>query len=333
MVRFEHTEYLLLLLLVIIPVLLFRYVLLWKKKTAKKIGDEKLVAQLTRSFSLRRYLIKFCVVAGALVILIFAAANLQSATQVENSSRKGIDIMIALDVSKSMLAEDVKPSRLDEAKQLINILMERLQNDRVGLVIFAGRAYLQMPLTSDHIAAKLYVNNASPDAVPTQGTVISEALRLSNTAFNAKDKKYKAILLITDGEDHDEGALKTAKTLADNGVVINTVGVGTTTGSPILNPITSESKRDLQGNVIISKLNEQELMDIANAAGGVYQQLNDADTVVDKIIGEINAMEQKTIRDNSLLNFRSFFQWFLVVALAALTGELFISEKRKILVS
>jgi len=209
----------------------------------------------------------------------------------------------------------------------------QLRNDRVGLVIFAGRAYLQMPLTSDHIAAKLYVNNASPDAVPTQGTVISEALRLSNTAFNAKDKKYKAILLITDGEDHDEGALKTAKTLAENGVVINTVGVGTTTGSPILNPITSESKRDLQGNVIISRLNEQELMDIASAAGGVYQQLNDADTVVDKIIGEINAMEQKTIRDNSLLNFRSFFQWFLVVALSALTGELFISEKRKVLVS
>ncbi len=333
MVRFEHTEYLLLLLLVVMPVLLFRYALLWKKKTAKKIGDEKLVAQLTGSFSLRRYLIKFCVVAGALVILVFAAANLQSATQVENSSRKGIDIMIALDVSKSMLAEDVKPSRLDEAKQLINKLMERLQNDRVGLVIFAGRAYLQMPLTSDHIAAKLYVNNASPDAVPTQGTVISEALRLCNTAFNAKDKKYKAILLITDGEDHDEGALKTAKTLADNGVVINTIGVGTTTGSPILNPITSESKRDLQGNVIISRLNEQELMDIANAAGGVYQQLNDADTVADKIIGEINAMDQKTIRDNSLLNFRSFFQWFLVVALAALAGELFISEKRKIALS
>jgi len=329
LVRFEHTEYLLLMLLVTVPVLLFRYVLLWKKKTAKKIGDEKLVAQLTGSFSLRRYLIKFCVVAGALVILVFAAANLQSATQVENNSRKGIDIMIALDVSKSMLAEDVKPSRLDEAKQLINKLMERLQNDRVGLVIFAGRAYLQMPLTSDHIAAKLYVNNAGPDAVPTQGTVISEALRLSNTAFNAKDKKYKAILLITDGEDHDEGALKTAKTLAENGVVINTVGVGTTIGSPILNPITSESRRDLQGNVIISRLNEQELMDIASAAGGVYQQLNDADAVVDKIIEEINAMEQKTIRDNSLLNFRSFFQWFLVVALAALTGELLISEKRK----
>lgn len=330
MIRFEHIEYLLLLLIVIVPVLLFRYVLLWKKKTVKKIGDEKLVSRLTRSFSPRRYLFKFCMIAGALVILVLAVANLQSATQVENTGRKGIDVMIALDVSKSMLAQDVKPSCLDEAKQLVNKLMERLQNDRIGLVIFAGRAYLQMPLTSDHLAAKLYVNNASPDAVPTQGTVIDEALRLCNTAFNSKDKKYKTILLITDGEDHGEHALKTAKTLAANGVVINTVGVGTTSGSPILNPITSESKRDLQGNIIISKLNEQELINIANAAGGIYQQLNDTDTVADKIIGQINSMEQKTIRDNSLLNFRSFFQWFLVVALIALIGELFISEKRKI---
>lgn len=330
MIRFEHIEYLLLLLIVIAPVLLFRYVLLWKKKTVKKIGDEKLVSRLTRGFSPRRYLLKFCMIAGSLVILVFAVANLQSATQVENTSRKGIDVMIALDVSKSMLARDVKPSRLDEAKQLVNKLMERLQNDRIGLVIFAGRAYLQMPLTSDHLAAKLYVNNASPDAVPTQGTVIDEALRLCNTAFNSKDKKYKTILLITDGEDHGEHALKTAKTLAANGVVINTVGVGTTSGSPILNPITSESKRDLQGNIIISKLNEQELINIANAAGGIYQQLNDTDTVADKIMGQINSMEQKTIRDNSLLNFRSFFQWFLVVALIVLIGELFVSEKRKI---
>lgn len=330
MVRFEHIEYLLLLSAVIVPVLLFRYVLLWKKKTVKRIGDEKLIAGLIRSFSPLRYLIKFCIITGALVILIFGVANLQSATQVENTSRKGLDIMIALDVSKSMLAEDVKPSRLDEAKQLVNKLMEKMQNDRIGLVIFAGRAYMQMPLTADQIAAKLYVNNASPDAVPAQGTVINEALRLCNTAFNSKDKKYKIILLITDGEDHGENALKTAKSLSNNGVVIITVGVGTTNGSPILNPITSESKRDLQGNLIVSKLNEQELMNIANATGGIYQQLNDTDTVVDKIMKEINSMDQKTIKDNSLLNFRSFFQWFLIAALILLTGEMFISEKRKI---
>lgn len=330
MFRFEHIEYLLLLLLVPVMVLLFGAVLKWKKKTARKIGDEKLVNQLIKNFLPKRFLMRFCVVAGCVILLVIAAANLQSATQVENSSRQGIDMMIALDVSKSMLAQDVKPSRLERAKQLAIRLMDQLQNDRIGLVIFAGRSYLQMPLTADHIAAKLYINNANPEAVPTQGTVIADALRLCNTAFNAKDKKYKAILLITDGEDHDENAVKTAKTLAENGVVINTVGVGTTEGSPILNPVSGESKKDLQGNVVISKLNEQELIDVAHEANGVYQQLNDIDTQVEKITAQIASMEQKTIRDNSLLNYRSFFQWFLVVALAALTGELFISERKKL---
>ena len=329
MFRFEHIEYLLVLLLVPVIIFLFAAVLQWKKKTSRKIGDEKLVAQLIKNFLPKRFLLRFCIVAGCFAILVFGAANLQSATQVENGSRQGIDMMIALDVSKSMLAQDVKPSRLERAKQLATRLMDQLQNDRVGLVIFAGRSYLQMPLTADHIAAKLYINNASPDAVPTQGTVIADALRLCNTGFNAKDKKYKAILLITDGEDHDENAIKTAKTLAENGVIINTIGVGTTEGSPIINPISGDNKRDLQGNVIISKLNEQELIDIAHEANGVYQQLNDIDTQVEKITTQISSMEQKTIRDNSLLNYRSFFQWFLIVALAALTGELFISERKK----
>jgi Ca-activated chloride channel homolog len=327
--RFEHIEYLLLLLLVPVMILLFGAVLKWKKKTARKIGDEKLVNQLIRNFLPKRFFIRFCFVTACVILLVIAAANLQSATQVENSSRQGIDMMIALDVSKSMLAQDVKPSRLERAKQLALRLMDQLQNDRIGLVIFAGRSYLQMPLTADHIAAKLYINNANPEAVPTQGTVIADALRLCNTGFNAKDKKYKTILLITDGEDHDENAVKTAKTLAENGVVINTVGVGTTEGSPILNPISGESKKDLQGNVVISKLNEQELIDIAHGANGVYQQLNDIDSQVEKITAQIASMEQKTIRDNSLLNYRSFFQWFLMVGLAALVGELFISERKK----
>ncbi|MFT3702197.1 MAG: VWA domain-containing protein [Agriterribacter sp.] len=329
MFRFEHTEHLLLLLLVPIIVLLFTAVLRWKKKTSKKIGDEKLVYQLTKNFLPKRFLIRFCIVIGSFMLLVIGVANLQSATQVENSTRQGIDIMIALDVSKSMLAQDVKPSRLDRAKQLANKLMDQLQNDRIGLVIFAGRAYLQMPLTADHVAAKIYINNASPDAVPTQGTVIGDALRLCNSSFSTKDKKYKAILLITDGEDHDENAMKTTKQLSENGVVVNTIGVGTTEGSPILNPITAESKRDLQGNVIISKLNEQELMNIAHEANGVYQQLNDIDGIVEKLTEQIASMEQKTIKDNSLLNYRSFFQWFLILALIGLTGELFISDRKK----
>lgn len=330
MFRFEHIEHLLLLLLVPIVILLFNAMLKWKRATVKKIGDEKLVKQLTNNFSPKKHLLRFVTVTAALVLLIIGAANLQSATQIESVNRQGIDIMIALDVSKSMMAEDIKPSRLERAKQLVNKLLDQLSNDRIGLVIFAGRAYMQMPLTSDHSAAKLYVNNANPDAVPTQGTVISEALRLSNSGFNNKEKKYKSILLITDGEDHDENAAKTAKTLAENGVVINTIGVGTTQGAPILNPITHESKRDLQGNIILSKLNEQGLIDISHETEGVYQQLNDVDAVVDKLVSQYAGMEQKTIRDNSLLNFRSFFQWFLVLALIGLVGEMFISDKRKL---
>lgn len=330
MIRFEHTEHLLLLLLIPVLVLLFRAVLRWKKATIKKIGDEKLVKQLIYGFSHRRYLIRFIVVLLSFGCLIIAAANLQSATPAEKISRQGIDIMIALDVSRSMLAEDVKPSRLEKSKQFISKLMNKLENDRVGLVIFAGRAYMQMPLTSDHTAAGLYVSNAGPDAVPTQGTVIDDALKVCNSGFNAKDKKYKAVVLITDGEDHDEDAVKTAKQLAQNGVIINTIGVGTTQGSPILNPITAESRRDLHGNVIISRLNEQELTDIAHEAGGTYQQLNDIETSVNKITAQFAGMEQKTIQDNRLLNYRSFFQWFLVLAFAGLAGELFISEKKKV---
>ncbi|MCC6290192.1 MAG: VWA domain-containing protein [Chitinophagaceae bacterium] len=329
MFRFEHIEHLLLLLLIPVLILLFLAVLRWKKNTYKKIGDEKLVAQLTKSFLHKRYLLRFVILVTGFGLLIIAAANLQSATQVEKISRQGIDVMIALDVSRSMLSQDIKPSRLDKAKQLANKLMDQLQNDRIGLVVFAGRAYMQMPLTADHSAARLYISNASPEAVPTQGTVIAEALRISNSGFNKKDKKYKTILLITDGEDHDEEAVKTAKQLADNGVIINTIGVGTTEGGIIMNAITGEPKRDIQGNVIVSKLNERELIDIASNSNGIYQQLNDVESVVSKIQSQVASMEQKTINDSSDRNYRSFFQWFLVLALIGLIGELFISEKRK----
>lgn len=328
MFRFEHIEHLLLLLLIPVLVLLFLAVLRWKKNTSMKIGDEKLVAQLTKSFLPKRYLLRFIILVTGFGLLVIAAANLQSATEVEKINRQGIDVMIALDVSRSMLSQDVKPSRLEKAKQLANKLMDQLQNDRIGLVIFAGRAYMQMPLTADHSAARLYINNASPEAVPTQGTVVAEALRIANTGFNKKDKKYKAVLLITDGEDHDEKAEKVAKELAENGVVINTIGVGSTEGSVIINPFTGEPKRDMQGNVVISKLNEQELMNIAHNANGIYQQLNDIETVAGKIQSQVSSMEQKAISDNSTLNYRSFFQWFLALALIGLMGELFISEKR-----
>lgn len=330
MVRFEHTEHLLLLLLIPLFLLLFRSVLVWKKNTVKKIGDEILVKQLILNFSYRNYIIKFVVVLLSLTCLIIAAANWQSAAQAEKISRQGTDVIIALDVSRSMFATDSKPSRMERSKQFIIRLMNRLGNNRVGLVLFAGRAYMQMPLTSDYTAAGMYVSNAGPDAVPTQGTVIADALKVSNSGFNAKDKKYKTVILITDGEDHDDQAIKTARQLAEYGVVIHTIGVGSVSGSPVLNPATGERILDVQGNVIVSRLNEQELMDIAHAANGTYHQLNDIETVMDSITAELAGMDQKNIQDSRLISYRSFFQWFLVLAFVGLSVELFISEKIKI---
>lgn len=330
MFRFQHIEYLFLLLLIPAIILLFVLLRRWKNKTSARIGDYHLVKALTANFSRRKLQLKLLIILIAFAGLVIAAANPQSTSEVENINRKGIDVMIALDVSRSMLSEDVKPSRLDRSRQLLNKLLDKLSGDRVGIVVFAGRAYMQMPLTADYAAAKLYINNAGPGSVPIQGTVIADALSLCNSGFNSKEKKYKTILLITDGEDHDKNAVATAQKLLESGVVINTIGVGTTSGSPITNSKLGESKRDMQGNIVISKLNEKELIDIADATGGVYQQLNDVESVVDKITAQFAGMEQKSIQDYSTMNFRSFFQWFLVLALIGFIGELFISEKKKL---
>ena len=191
--------------------------LLWKKNTYKKIGDARLVKQLTRNFSSVKFIVKFAIGTLAFIAIIIDAANLRKRGNTETVNRSGVDIMLVLDVSKSMLAEDVKPNRLGKAKQLLTQLIDKLENDRVGMVIFAGRAYMQMPLTTDHSAARMYILDADPSVVPTQGTVISDALKMANTAFNSKERKYKAVVLISDGEDHDPDALKTAKELASDG--------------------------------------------------------------------------------------------------------------------
>lgn len=329
MFRFQHIAYLLLLLLIPVIILLFVLLRQWKNKTSAKIGDAHLVKALTTNFSRRKLQLKLLIILVAFAALVIAAANPQSASEIENTTRKGIDIMITLDVSRSMLSEDVKPSRLDRSKQLLNKLLDRLSGDRVGIVVFAGRAYMQMPLTADYAAAKLYINNANPASVQIQGTVITDALQLSNSGFNSKEKKYKTILLITDGEDHDKNAISTAEKLSENGVVINTVGVGTTSGSTITSSLSGESKRDMQGNVVISKLNEKGLIDIAHASNGIYQQLNDVESVVDKLVEQFGSMEQKSIQDYSSMSFRSFFQWFVVLALIGFISELFISERKK----
>ncbi len=328
MPEFQHIKYLILLSLIPALVGIFIYALYKKRLIIKKLGDKDLVKLLTSNHSPSAYLQKFLLIVLAFGILIMALANLRSTTGSEKVSRNGIDVMIALDVSKSMLAQDVKPTRLDRAKQFLSRLVDKLSNDRVGIVVFAGKAYLQMPLTGDHAAAKMYLNAANTESVPTQGTVIADALKSCYASFNSKEKKYKAILLISDGEDHDEGAIKVAAEMGQEGVVIYTIGIGSPQGSPLIDETTNQIKTDKDGNTVISKLNEDELRAIAEKGNGKYILFQNTDDVVENIKSELAGMDQRNVTDDSLLNYRSYFQYFLAIAFLFLIIEIFISEKK-----
>jgi Ca-activated chloride channel family protein len=326
--RFQHIEYLIALATIPLLVVLYFQLLYWKKNTIKKIGDQRLVQALIVNYSPTNFLFKFMFFALALAAVIAASANLQKPGAMDNVQRKGVDVVIAIDVSKSMLAEDIKPNRLERARQLVYKLMEQLPNDRVGLVLFAGRAYLQMPLTTDHGAARMYIQQASPEVVPTQGTIISEALRASNSAFNSKERKFKSIVLITDGEDHDPQAVPLAQQLAQDGVMINTIGIGSTEGAPIMDPTTNENKKDENGNTVITKLNEAELQQLAGATKGVYVKLNEVDAAVNAITKQLSTIESTSLDDNAFRDYKSYFQWFLAIAFGLLMIEFFLPERK-----
>lgn len=326
--RFQHIEYLIALATIPLLVVLYFQLMYWKKNTIKKIGDQRLVQALIVNYSPINFLFKFLFFALALAAVIAASANLQKPGAMDNVQRKGVDVVIAIDVSKSMLAEDIKPNRLERARQLVYKLMEQLPNDRVGLVLFAGRAYLQMPLTTDHGAARMYIQQAGPEVVPTQGTIISEALRASNSAFNSKERKFKSIVLISDGEDHDPQAVPLAQQLAQDGVMINTIGIGSAEGAPIMDPATNENKKDANGNTVISKLNEAELQQLAAATKGVYVKLNEVDAAVNAITKQLSTIESSSLDDNAFRDYKSYFQWFLAIAFGLLMIEFFLPERK-----
>ena len=329
-VAFQNIEYLIVLAAIPLLLILYFFVLNWKKRTIKKIGDANLVKEMIKNYAPQKFALKFVLIVLAFTSAAFALANLRSPQGVEAVNRNGIDVMIALDVSKSMLAQDVKPNRLERAKQAIAKLIDKLNNDRIGIVVFAGRAYLQMPLTSDHGAAKMYLSAASTDAVPTQGTVISDALKMCNASFNTKEKKYKAVVLITDGEDHDESALEIAADMADEGIVINTVGMGSPEGSTIRDELTNQDKKDINGNVVITKLNEEELKKIAEKGKGAYQRFTTTDELVNKLDADLGSMDQRTVTEDSLVNYENYYPYFLLLALVLLVVELFVSERKAV---
>lgn len=302
-------------------VLLFYFLLRWKKNVVKRIGDVKLVNQLIMGSSPAVVITRFIVIVTAFALCAFAAANLRKQTASGQVSRKGIDVVIALDVSKSMLAEDIQPNRLERAKQIVAKIIDKLGDDRIGLVIFAGRAYLQMPITTDHSAARLYLSGISPDDVPTQGTVVSQALKTSYAAFNTKEKKYRAVILITDGEDHDDEALAVTKQMASEGIMINTVGIGSSGGATIPDQETGREKLDENGKPVISRLNEKELSEIAKTGNGIYQLFTSSEEVATRLQLRLANIGETTIVDSSTADYEYYFFYFLAGALLILVLE------------
>lgn len=328
--QFQYPEAFWLLLLVPLLLLLYGAYLLWRKRTIKKIGDARLVAALTKSHSSTKAFIKIFLFLFAFALGCIALANPRRPDDASAEIRKGIDVVIALDVSNSMMATDVSPNRLTSAQNLLSALIDKMPNDRIGLIVFAGNAYTQMPLSTDHEAAKLFVTTASPGTVPEQGTSIADALLQSDAAFEEGSGRFKTIIVVTDGETHDEDALPTAQRLSKKGVMINTVGLGSASGATLIDTATNSTKKDENGVIVISKLNEQLLQQLAEASNGTYIHLEAIAPALAILSDQYKNVDKKALADTSGLSYESFYWWLLLPMFLLLLAELFLPDRKKV---
>ncbi len=327
--QFQYPQYLWALAAVPLVLLLFLGYQLWRRRTVKRMGDARLVKALYPGHARGKAYIKLLLFLLAFSLGCIAIANPRQPDEMQEDARKGIDVVVALDVSNSMRATDVAPSRLQRAQALITKLIDALPNDRIGLVLFAGNAYIQMPLTTDHSAAKLFVSSANPGAITAQGTSIADALQKSSLAFGEESERFKAVILVTDGESHDENAVAEAQAQAAKGVMINTIGLGSAEGSVILEESGAE-KRDAAGNVVVSKLNEELLQQIAQATNGDYINLQSTDAAVEQLVAQLSQVEKKALKDTSVFTYKTFYAWLALPMLLLLILEMFLSDCKKV---
>lgn len=327
MFRFENPTLLYLLLMLIPFAIAFLFFLKWRKNKLAAFGEKTLIAMLAPQASTSKHILKFTLWSLAYVFVILGLANPQIGSKMEKVKRSGIDVMIALDVSKSMLAEDIKPNRLLRAKNFINTFIEQLNNDRLGIIIFAGHAYLQMPLTVDYSAAKLFLNTVNTDLVPTQGTAIAEAAELSRQSFVKGDTKHKALIIITDGEDNEGGAEEAIEAAAKEGVKTFIVGLGTEKGAPIPDA-RGDYKRDSDGNIVLSKANFEMMKSLASKGNGKAFLAGNGNEAINEIFKELGRINTKDFEEYVFTDFNDQFQWCLAIAALLLFAEYLISERK-----
>lgn len=331
MLKFANTEYFLLLALIFVFAILFWLYRAWYKKAKSRFGDEKVILNLIPEVSSSKPVLKFLLVLLATIFLVIAIVDPQVGSKLENVKREGIDLYLVLDVSNSMLAEDIKPNRLERSKLAISTLIDKLQGDRVGIIIFAGNAYKQLPLTTDYSAAKLFLSAVDTKIVPTQGTAIGEAIEMATLSFG-ETKHNKAIIVITDGENHEDDPLEAAKMANELDISVFTIGMGLPEGAPI--PIYNNYgvqtgfKKDKSNTTVITKLNEDMLRQIAAAGGGAYARANNASTGLKRIFDDINAIDKKEIETRQFTDYENRFQIFLGIAVLLLIFELLVADRK-----
>lgn len=332
MFRFENPDILYFLFAIPIFILIFIYTLTYKKKILNNYATTNLLNQLLKDYSPIKPIVKFSIWMLIFASLIIALANPQIGSKVEKVKREGIEIMFALDVSNSMLSNDIQPSRLERAKSMLNKLIDGLISDKVGLVVFAGDAFLQMPLTTDYSAAKLMVSTANTDLIGNQGTAIGQALELCKNSFSKDKKVSKVILLISDGENHEDDAVQMAKEISKQGIQIYTIGMGTPNGGPI--PIGNNSfLKDRDGNIVITKLSAELLTEIADVGKGKFIYGSAKFSEIESFLKEVAKLEKKEIEDIVYTDYDSKFYIFLWIALSLIIIDFLVLERRSPLLS
>ncbi len=329
--RFDNPYFFWALLLIPLFIIIFSLMIFWKKNALKRFGEYQLIRRLMPDVSKNRLIFKFILLMLAFVMMIIGLANPQIGSKLEKVERKGIDLVIAIDVSESMLAQDIKPNRLQRARQAISRLVDELKNDRIGSVVFAGKAYTQLPITTDYSAVRLFISNISAESIPVQGTAIAEAINLAVDLFDETETD-KAIIVISDGEDHEGDVIESAKNAVKKNIRIYTIGMGLPDGAPI--PVIDRYgvqqgfKRDRNNNTVISKLDENMLKEIAEAGMGNYVRANNTQVGLRIIFDEISKLEKTEIESRMFTDYENRFQYFLAPALLLLLIEFLIFERR-----
>ena len=319
--------------LAIIPAIILLFLLLqfWKFKAQNKFANKQILKRLSPNQSIFKSILKLIILSLAFACLAIALVNPKIGTKLETVKREGVDIVFAIDVSKSMLAEDIAPNRLEKSKQLVTQIINNLASDRVGIIAYAGKAFPQLPITTDYASAKMFLNNMNTDMLSSQGTAINEAIKLATTYFDDEEQTNRVLIIISDGEDHSEEAETVAEAADKEGIRIFTIGVGDLKGGPIpekRNGIVLNYKKDNQGETVITKLNEETLKNIAQAAKGVYINGKNTNDVVESIREILNKMDKTEFEAKQFADFKDQFQWFLGFGIFFLLLDVFLLERK-----